>query len=295
MYEYALEILKIINSNGYEAYIVGGYPRDKYLNIESIDIDICTSASPSVLKDIFKNDIIGNSTYFSLRLKKDSYIYQITTFRKDGIYLDARHPSNLEYAHNLKEDLLRRDFIINTLCIDASGKFIDVMGAKEDIENKIIRCVGNADSKIRNDILRLLRAIRFACVLDFKFDDELKEAIIKNKGLLNKLSLDRKKQELDKIFKSKNKKVGIDLILKYELENLLDIKGLDNIVLTDSYLGIWAQLECDKYNFTRVEKRTIKLIRRLVSDSNLSDEILTKYDSKIVDIAREIIDKKTRK
>ena len=129
----------------------------------------------------FKSDIIGTPTYFSLRLIRNDYIYQITTFRKDGVSLDSRHPSSLVYTSSLKEDLLRRDFIINTLCIDVSGKYIDVLGAREDIENRIIKTVGNADLKIKSDILRLLRAIRFACILDFKLDNELKEAIIKNK------------------------------------------------------------------------------------------------------------------
>lgn len=295
MLENALEILKILNSNGYLAYIVGGYPRDKYLNRESIDIDICTSATPNEIIKIFGNDIIGIPAYASLRLKKETYIYQITTFRKDGTYLDVRHPSSLEYTKSLKEDLSRRDFIINTLCIDAKGKYIDLLNARNDIENKVIKTVGNADDKIKSDILRLLRAIRFACILNFKLDNTLQEAIINNRNLLVNLSYDRKKQELDKIFKSNNKKVGIDLILKYELEEFLGIKGLKDAVLTDNYLGIWAQIKCDNYNFTRFEKRNIKIIKKLVLELKLEQSTLDLYGIEIFNTVKQIITKNTRK
>lgn len=211
MYEKAIEILNKISIK-YEAYIVGGYPRDLYLGKISNDIDITTSATNEELKEIFSEYEIKQMGFGSMVLIYEGYKFQITTYRKEIGYEKNRFPKKIEYTSTLKEDLKRRDFIINTLCIDKLGNYVDLMNARKDIENKIIRCVGNSDLKIKEDILRSLRAVRFATTLNFKLDEELKNSIKKYNYLIKNLKDNRKRQELDKIYNSSNKSYGIKLL-----------------------------------------------------------------------------------
>ena len=181
MNETALKVLKKINSNGYQAYLVGGYPRDLYIGRNSMDFDICTSATPKQLKEIFGNSMLPSEQYGSVTLLVHNIRFEITTFRKDIKYLNNRKPIEIEYVNNLIDDLKRRDFTMNTMCIDANGNLIDLLGGKEDINDKVIRTVGNANMRIYEDSLRILRAVRFATTLNFELDNELKEAIKKER------------------------------------------------------------------------------------------------------------------
>ena len=147
MNESALKVLKKLNSNGYKAYLVGGYPRDLYMGYDSVDYDICTSATPKQLKDIFGDSILPTTSYGSVTLLIHNKRFEITTFRKDIKYLNNRKPIEIEYISSLVEDLKRRDFTMNTMCIDSNGTLIDLLNGKEDINNKIIRTVGMQISK----------------------------------------------------------------------------------------------------------------------------------------------------
>lgn len=218
MYEEALKILKKFNDYNYEAYIVGGYPRDKYLNIESNDIDITTNATPQEIKKIFQNVIDKYEKYGNVIIVENNYKYQVTTFRKDK-YLDDRKNVKIKYVNTLKEDLYRRDFIINTLCINKDGNYVDLLNAKTDIDKKIIRLI-KKDS-MKEDPLRILRAIRFATVLNFKIDIKLEEEIVKYGYLISKLSEYRKQEEINKIINSENKEYGLNLIKKYKIDKYI--------------------------------------------------------------------------
>lgn len=288
MNEIALEVLNKINSFGYKAYIVGGYPRDIYLGRNTIDIDICTNAIPKQLKDIFKESILNKQEYGSVTLIYEKITFEITTFRKEIKYQDNRFPVKIKYIDSLIDDLERRDFTINTLCIDGNGHVIDLLNAKRDIDNKIIRCVGNTKKKIKEDILRSLRAIRFATILDFKLDDELKKVIKKNGYLLKKLSYYRKKEELEKIFASPNCRYGLDLILELKLEDKLELSNLKNLVITTSSLGKWAQLDVlDIYNFSSHEKEIINGISQALKEE-FNNHTLYKYGLYICTLVGEI-------
>lgn len=277
MNETALKVLNKINSFGYKAYIVGGYPRDIYLGRNSIDIDICTSATPKQLKEIFKESILSKQEYGSVTLIYEKVTFEITTFRKEIKYQDNRFPVKIKYIDSLIDDLERRDFTINTLCIDSNGYTIDLLNAKNDIDNKIIRCVGNTKKKIKEDILRSLRAIRFATILDFKLDDELKKVIKKNGYLLKKLSYYRKKEELEKIFSSPNCRYGLDLLLELKLDDKLELSNLKDLVITTSSLGMWAQLDVlDIYNFSSHEKEIITNIKKALKEE-FNNHTLYKY------------------
>lgn len=264
MYNRALEVLNILFDKGYLAYIVGGYPRDMVLGIKSNDIDICTNATPKEIIGIFDTENISDTNYGSVRVIYKNYHFDVTTFRKEIKYENNRKPVKVKYINDLKKDLLRRDFTINTMCIDKDGNLIDMLGAREDIDKKIIKTVGNPRYRIKEDSLRILRAIRFASVLDFEIDSKTFNYIKKYGYLLKGLSYSRKKEELNKIFASVNKEKARWMIIDSGIDRYLGISNLSEIVLCDDIIGIWSQLEVDEeYPFSKVEKEMIKNIRRM--------------------------------
>ena len=295
MKEVSISVLKEIESHNFKAYIVGGFPRNEYLNIESSDVDICTSATPKDLKEIFTDIKLPKEQYGSVVLFKNNIRFEITTFRKDIKYKDKRHPIKIQYVDNLIDDLKRRDFTINTLCINSNNEFIDLLGAKEDIDLKVVKAVGNSKNKIKEDSLRILRAIRFATTLDFELDNDLKKYIKKYASSLKKLSYNRKQEELDKIFSSPNVMKGINLIASLKLDKYLDLQNIKNIKKTSFSIGIWAQLgELNNYKFSNHEKQTINYIKELISKDIMNNNNLYKYGPFISSIAGEIkgIDRK---
>lgn len=286
MYENAIEVLKILKQKNFSAYIVGGFVRDKYINKKSSDVDICTSARPKDITEIFDDTKITNIDYGCVIVKHKGTIFAITTFRKDNKYLNNRKPESINYVDDLLEDLSRRDFVINTMCIDSDENVIDLLDAKKDLNKKIIRTVGNSDKKIEEDALRILRAVRFATTLNFKLDEELKKSIIKYKSNLKTLSFTRKKEELEKIFSSPNNKYGIRLLKELQLEEPLEL-NLD-IIITQSSLGIWAQINNFKYPFTKNEKEIIKKINELKNENILDPKIIYQNGLYIISLVGEI-------
>ena len=144
------EIIDKIIEEGFECYIVGGYVRDYLLGYDSKDIDICTNAKVDDIIKIFKDTGKANKNYFSYHIKDGEYTYDITSYRKELEYKKNK-PVKLEYAKDLKTDLLRRDFTINTFALDHNGNLIDILGAKEDLDNRIIRVVGDTEEKLLED------------------------------------------------------------------------------------------------------------------------------------------------
>ena len=278
MLEKALEVLKILNQNNYEAYVVGGYVRDLLLNRKTHDIDICTSATPKEILELFDNVIISDMKYGSVIVSYKGYNFDVTTFRKEIKYESNRKPVKIKYIKDLKKDLLRRDFTVNTLCMNSKKEIIDILNIKKDLEEKILRTVGNPRYRIKEDSLRILRCIRFATILDFEIETKTKHFLSKYGYLLKNLSMNRKKEELDKIFSSKNKEIGRKLLIELNLTNALDINKLNNIVLCTDLLGIWCQLEVeDIYPFTKYEKSQIKLLRELLKYNKIDNYALYKY------------------
>lgn len=198
MYESAIQVLKIINSNKYEAYIVGGFARDLYLNKTSSDIDICTNAKYEELINLFPNMV--NKGFGSYILKYKGFMFEVTTYRRELEYKNNRYPK-IEFINDVKEDLKRRDFTINTLMIDENKNYIDLMNAKDDIDNKIIKCVLDPFKKIEEDSLRIIRALRFSSDLDFKLDNELILSIKRYKDNLKNISRNKIEKEVNKVKK----------------------------------------------------------------------------------------------
>ena len=215
MYETALNILNIIENNGYKAYIVGGYPRDKYLGIESTDIDICTNAKVADLELLFNDIDTKYKNYGNCIVHMNNYNFEITTFRKEK-YLTNRNDVEIDFIESLNEDLIRRDFTINALCIDKDGKYIDILNSINDLDNKTIRLIGNVD-RLKDDPLRILRAIRFSGNLNFKLDNYLIEGINKYGYLIANLSNNKIKEEINKMNSN-----GISLLKQYNLDKYIE-------------------------------------------------------------------------
>lgn len=291
MLDVALKLLKEITSHSYKAYIIGGSVRDYILGIDSNDIDIATNATPKQIKEIFDDSCLPTEDYGAVTVIKKGIRFEITTFRKEIEYSNNRKPLEIKYIDDLYPDLLRRDFTMNTLCIDEDGNVLDYLNGKADIERKIIRSVGPAKDKFLEDSLRILRAIRFATILNFELDEEIVKAISETKHLLNNLSYYRKKEELDKIFTSSNRNVGIELLVKLGLEKELEITNLSDVLNTSttSSIGVWSILDVtDKYPFNKNEMELIEDINKALSLNNMDPMALYKYGLYANSVAGEI-------
>lgn len=202
------DIIKILNNAGYNAYLVGGCVRDLYLDKEPHDWDMCTSATPEQIKEVLKNN---NITFHTVGEKFGTITalcngeYEITTYRSETTYSDNRHPDKIEFETDIHKDLMRRDFTINAMAYNPITKeLIDDWKGLDDLNHKIIRCVGDADTRFKEDSLRILRAIRFAIRYNFDIDDNTSHFIHQNKELLKNVSKERITKELRTILTNGN-------------------------------------------------------------------------------------------
>ena len=257
------EIMKRIQENGYECYIVGGYVRDYLLGIDSNDYDLCTNAHPDVLKELFSTYKLLQH-YGTITLLFNTFKVEITTYRKELKY-HKRKPIQYLFIDSLKEDLYRRDFTINTICMDKEGKIIDLLNGRRDLDNKIIRCVGDVDNKLREDPLRILRALRFSAYLNFKLDPALERGIQKYKHLLRELSYERKKEEISYLIKWKR----LDILNAYNLSEELELE-LDDIKYYNDDFLTWYTINPNwRYLFTHYEVKIARSLSALLASSFL--------------------------
>ena len=189
-------------SAGHSAYCVGGAVRDLLLNKTPYDFDVTTSATPDEVKSIFTKTIDTGIKHGTVTVLVDNQPIEVTTFRADGEYLDSRKPESVTLVKDVKEDLARRDFTINALCYNHDEGIIDLFGGVNDLENKVIRAIGNAKKRFNEDALRILRAVRFSAQLGFEIEEETKDAIKKCAPLVKNLSVERILSEIEKIIMS---------------------------------------------------------------------------------------------
>ena len=277
------DTLKKLNASGYEAYIVGGYPRDHYLKRKTDDYDICTSATPSQLKSIFPD--IEEVRYGSCIYQVNGVSMEITTFRKELSYKKHRFLEQYEFTTSLKEDLERRDFVMNTLCIDADGNYIDLLGARKDMDASVLRTVGNPMIRLEEDALRILRALRFTALLNLTIDPDLENAIQTQSHLLKELSYDRKRQELDQILSVPH---GLELLKKFQLGNVLDLGSLKGVIWVQNILGIWSQMNVDQYPFKKSEKAIMNSLKQLLHVNFMDPIILYQTSDDLLKIVADI-------
>ncbi len=281
-------ILKRIEDEGYEAYIVGGFVRDKLLGKDSYDVDICTNARPMNLKDIFPINQNSNG-YGGFNLKIKRYNIDITTYRKEKAYV-GHNPSEVEYVNSLFEDIRRRDFTINSFCMDKNDNVLDLLNAMDDLKNKTIKVVGDADYKFSEDPLRMLRAIRFATILDFNIDDVALASIKKNYGLVSKLSDERIKEEVIKILSSSNFRKGLNLLIDTRINEVIGLKNnIDNITYCSDILGMLAQIDIKRINLTHTEEGTVKILKKLLQKGQIDNFALFNYGLYPCTVVSEIL------
>ena len=164
-------IISRLQQHGYEAYAVGGCVRDALLGRKPNDWDITTSARPEQVKDVFKRTIDTGIQHGTVTVMEDHIGFEVTTYRIDGEYEDGRHPKEVQFTPDLREDLRRRDFTINAMAYSPELGIVDLFGGQEDLENGIVRCVGSAEDRFNEDALRIMRAVRFAAQLGFVIEE----------------------------------------------------------------------------------------------------------------------------
>lgn len=194
-------IIKILNTHNYEAFIVGGCVRDSAIGLTPHDWDICTNAKPEEIKKCFENFNTFDSgiKHGTISVVLDGEVFEVTTYRIDGTYSDNRRPDSVTFTSDITQDLARRDFTINAMAYNEKRGLIDPYGGRNDLSDKIIKCVGNPDFRFNEDALRIIRALRFASVYNFEIDDETAKSIHKNADLLNNIAVERISVELNKL------------------------------------------------------------------------------------------------
>lgn len=274
------KIIDQLQSAGYEAYAVGGCVRDSLLGRTPEDWDITTNARPNEVKKLFKSTVdtgIKHGTVTVLFKIGDDYkSYEVTTYRCDGLYSDGRHPDDVTFVNNLREDLARRDFTINALAYNDNIGLVDEFSGIDDLNKKIIRAVGIPSQRFNEDALRMMRAIRFSAQLSFEIDKLTYDAIKDLAENLDKVSKERIAIELIKTITSKNPsyvyefhKTGLAKFITKDFESITEEK----LYITDKkHLAFFSLLFSDEeiasnilYDL-KLDMDTINKVRKLMSE-----------------------------
>ena len=191
-------LLEKLERSGFEAYIVGGCVRDRLLGRQVNDYDITTNALPEQIMSVFSELTVipTGLKHGTVTVLYQHIPFEITTFRVDGCYSDSRRPDSVQFTASLTEDLARRDLTVNAMAMDRSGTLYDPFGGRNDLENKVIRCVGEPEKRFSEDALRILRTVRFASVLGFTTEDATARAAHEMRGLLDNISRERCREEI---------------------------------------------------------------------------------------------------
>lgn len=197
-----IKIIERLESCGHEAYAVGGCVRDSILGKEPADWDITTSASPEEVKALFAHTIDTGIAHGTVTIMCGKCGYEVTTYRIDGEYKDGRHPESVAFTNLLSEDLRRRDFTINAMAYNQTEGLVDLFGGMQDLQDGVIRCVGEATERFSEDALRMLRAVRFAAQLGFSIDKATYDAICALAPTIARVSMERIMVELVKLLTS---------------------------------------------------------------------------------------------
>lgn len=258
-------VLDQLESNGFEGFLVGGCVRDILMSKTPKDYDVATNATPKQIIEIFDNVIPTGIKHGTVTVVLDGEGYEVTTYRTDSMYSDNRHPDRVEFVSTIEEDLSRRDFKMNGMAWNKHRGLVDPWGGVQDILKKEISCIGDTEERFKEDSLRIVRALRFSAQLDFNISKNIRESSSRLSYLIKNISVERIKQEIDKILLSNNpEKIGDSLFLDISKNVLVEVYELSSIYLEDSYFTIldkvgksldalekkdlskcWATLLCD--------------------------------------------------
>ena len=265
-------IIHVLQSHGYEAYAVGGCVRDSILGRVPDDWDITTSATPEETKSLFSKTFDTGIEHGTVTVLMDKDAFEVTTYRVDGKYEDSRHPSEVTFTRSLKEDLLRRDFTINAMAYNDKEGLVDIFGGMQDLEQRTIRCVGDARARFGEDALRILRAVRFAAQLGFEIDDETQRGIEELAPTLANISAERIQVELIKMLTSPNP----SMIRKaYEL-------GITKVILPEFDRMMETEQETPHHRYT-VGEHTLHAV------SNIRDDKVLRLTMLFHDVAKPMM------
>lgn len=249
-------IIDTFYQNNYEAYMVGGCVRDCILGLSPKDYDITTSATPEITQSLFKKTIPTGLDHGTVTVVIEHEGFEVTTYRTEGKYIDNRRPESVSFVSDIKEDLSRRDFTINAFAYNEQSGLVDYFDGLNDLNNKIIRAVGEPNARFQEDALRMLRAIRFSSQLDFSIEDKTLSAIKENCDLIKNISVERIRDELCKILMTPNASKGL---------TLLKDTGILEIILPEIYNLVEYTPLCTNHN-RDVFVHTLKVIDNTDTD-----------------------------
>lgn len=198
-FEEAKPVIQTLQAHGYEAFFVGGAVRDSLLNRPIGDVDIATSARPEEVQAIFTKVIPIGIEHGTVMVRYDKQSYEVTTYRVEAEYNDYRHPDEVQFVKDIRDDLSRRDFTMNAIAMNIEGNLIDPFNGREAISLHTIKTVGNAHTRFSEDPLRMMRALRFVSQLGFHLSEETWHAIQQNASLLTHIAVERNAVELEKL------------------------------------------------------------------------------------------------
>ena len=260
-------VLRTLTQNGYEAYIVGGCVRDSLLGITPSDYDVTTSAKPEEILGLFDKTVPTGLKHGTVTVIIENEPIEVTTFRTEGEYKDFRHPQNVEFVTDLREDLSRRDFTVNAVAYNETVGLVDLFGGLSDLENKILRAVGDSDKRFKEDALRILRLFRFASQLEFTPEEKTLKSALKLQNGLKNISKERIFSEIVKAVNGKNPKAILPLINSGGLEFLGICKTPEFTTIDDSDLRLFVFLNTSSENPIEVLK-TLKAPNRQIDFAN---------------------------
>ena len=196
--KYVRQVLRSLQARGHVAYLVGGCVRDMALGVRPHDWDICTSALPEQVMEVFPGALPTGLKHGTVTVRLNSRSVEVTTFRSEENYVDHRHPETVRFVGELTTDLSRRDFTINAMALSPDGLIMDPFGGLTDLEHRCIRCVGSPELRFEEDALRMFRALRFSARLDFTIEEATLAAIGKKAHLASALAAERIRDEVEK-------------------------------------------------------------------------------------------------
>jgi poly(A) polymerase len=245
--------MKTLNAAGFQAHLVGGCVRDTLLGKDAHDYDVTTNATPAEVNALFpdNSDFVGAHFGVSL-VKMDGFNVEVATWRRDGAYSDNRRPDSVEFTNDVTQDVLRRDFTVNALLMDAEGNVVDHVGGLADLNLRLLRCVGNPDDRFNEDALRMFRAVRFCVQHELELEADTFASIKRNAHLVANVSAERVKDELSRMLVSGHADVAFDLLLE---------TGLANVVMPE----LCALVGCEHNSSFHPEGDVANHVRKMLS------------------------------
>lgn len=276
----ALKVIEKIEDAGYEAVIVGGAVRDFLLQREIHDVDVATSALPEEIKEIFSQTIDVGIEHGTVVVLDEGKPIEVTTYRTEGTYTDYRRPDEVTFVRDLSSDLERRDFTINAMAFTKSGEIIDLFGGKDDLHLGIIRAVGDANSRFREDALRMLRAVRFSAQLGFDLEEKTLEAIQKDSDLIEFIAKERIHMELSKMWVAPHVYKGVQMLVESNLAAFLPGNFENHLINWEQFqtsnpkVG-WAYLcLCNRREISKI----IDFYKLSNKEKNFTKKVITAYE-----------------